>query len=138
MKQEKLIQTMATPHIKLIIDSDDPAIPSKTWKLCLDYRALALIEEKTKRDLKRIEAWADLSSGKDWPIIIHACCQRYNSDVTLEDVYAVMNPQAQRELSDMLFEITFPGVTEAYKRLKEREQDGETAVPNASPATQKV
>lgn len=130
MSKETIVQSCVTPTISINIHGEDAAgnATQKTWKLCLDYRALAKIEETTKRDLKNVAGWRDISSGKEFPVIIHCCLHRYSPSVTLDDVLENLNPQAQRQLSDALFEITFPGVTEAWQKQQE---SGATAVPNA-------
>ncbi|HLX83813.1 MAG TPA: hypothetical protein VKR59_07935 [Terriglobales bacterium] len=135
MSRETTVQSAVTPTFSIVINGEDAAgnPTTKTWKLCLDYRALAAIEDATNRDLKKIENWKDISSGKEFPQIIHCCLRRYNPDVTLDDVLENLNPQAQLPLSDALFCITFPGVVEAFKKQKE---DGATAVPNEQTATQ--
>lgn len=132
MSKETIVQSVVTPTISINIHGEDAAgnATQKTWKLALDYRALAKIEETTSRDLKKIEAWKDISSGKEFPQIIHCCLHRYSPDVTLDDVLENLNPQAQRALSDALFEITFPGVVEAWKK-----QQAEGASPNVPTAT---
>jgi hypothetical protein len=134
VSKETVVQSAATPTISINIHGEDAAgnETQKTWKLCLDYRALASIENATKRDLKNITAWKDISSGKEFPQIIHCCLHRYSPDVTLDDVLENLNPQAQRQLSDALFDITFPGVVEAWKKQQEA---GATASPNAETAT---
>src|ERR1017187_9789092 len=116
---ESTIQTTVTPTVAIVIEGDEP----KKWTLCLDYRALAKIEAATKRDLKKIEGWKEISSGVEFPKIIHCCLGRYSPDVTLEDVLDNLNPQAQRLLSDALFELTFPGVIEAVAKKQAEQAD---------------
>ena len=129
MKDETVLKLAITPHFKLSIDKEDGTEP-EVWCLCLDYRALARIEDATGLDLKKIEAWKDISSGKHFPKIIWGALQRFNPEVDPERVLDILNPEAQRILSDKLFELCFPGVQEAYeKTLKERET-GVTASPN--------
>jgi hypothetical protein len=134
---ENTIQTTVTPTVDIVIAGPTKdAAASKVWKLCLDYRALAKIENATKRDLKTIEGWKDISSGKEFPQIVWCCLGRYSPEVTLEDVLDNLNPQAQRLLSDALFELTFPGVMEAYAKQQEEEKaTGATASPNVPAAT---
>jgi len=138
VSKETVVQSVVTPTISINIHGEDAAgnLTQKTWKLCLDYRALAKIEATTKRDLKNISAWKDISSGVEFPQIIWCCLGRYNPDVTLDQVLENLNPQAQRALSDALFEITFPGVVEAWtKSQEESKATGATATPNALTAT---
>lgn len=130
--KETIVQSTVTPTVSIIINGEDAAgnPTAKTWKMCLDYRALSKIEDATKRDLKKIENWRELSSGKDFPVIIHCCLGRYSPDVSLDDVLDNLNPQAQRYLSDALFELTFPGITEAFNK-----QQTEGTSPNAQTVT---
>jgi len=90
----------------------------RTWKLCLDYPALGKIEAETGIDIMRIANWEKIRSGVEFPKIIHACLVTYSPDVTLEDVIENLNPEAQRLLSDALFELAFPGVAEAWAKQK--------------------
>jgi hypothetical protein len=90
----------------------------RTWKLCLDYPALAKIEAETGIDVMRIDNWEKIRSGVEFPKIIHACLVTYSPDVTLDDVIATLNPEAQRLLSDALFELAFPGVAEQWVKNK--------------------
>jgi hypothetical protein len=130
--KETIVQSTVTPTVSIVINGEDAAgnPTAKTWKMCLDYRALAKIEDATKRDLKKIENWRELSSGKDFPVIIHCCLGRYSPDVTLDDVLDNLNPQAQRYLSDALFELTFPGVIAAVEK-----QQAAGALPNEPTVT---
>lgn len=113
------IKTRITPHFSLVIDNED-GNPPKTWKLCYTYKAIAKIEEAIGLDLKKIEAWREISSGKHFPTIVWGGLEKFNPEVTLEEVLAILNPEAQRLLSDEIFNLMFPGVKEAYeKQLKE-------------------
>jgi hypothetical protein len=135
MKQESILKTRITPHFSLEIDQED-GNPPKVWKLCYTYKAIAKIEEAIGKDLKRVEDWKDLSSGKEFPTIVWGGLDRYNPDVTLEEVTEVLNPEAQRLLSDEIFELMFPGVTKAYQQaLAEQKESGAAADPNASAGT---
>lgn len=120
---ESTIQSITTPTLKIAFDGQE-----KAWTMCLDYRALAKIEELTGRDLKKIAGWKDISSGKEFPQIIWACLNRYSPEVTLDDVLDRLNPQAQRLLSDALFELTFPGLMDSMAA----EKSGTS--PNGEPA----
>ena len=124
--KESVIKTCITPYFKLVIDNEDGT--EKVWKLCYDYRSIAQIEEFTGLDLKRIESWRSISSGKQFPQVVHGGLHRYNPEVTLDDVLDMLNPQAQRLLSDEIFSLMFPGVVEAWKKSQEQ---GE--VPTESP-----
>jgi hypothetical protein len=135
MKNETIVQSVVTPTVSIVINGEDLAgnTTQKIWKLCCDYRALAKIETATKRDLKKIENWKDISSGSEFPVIIHCCLGRYSPDVTLDEVIDNLNPQAQNMLSDALFELTFPGVTAAWVKAKT-----EGTLPNAPTVTPSV
>ena len=129
MKDETVLKLAITPHFRITIDKEDGT--SEDWRLCLDYRALARIEEATGRDLKKIEAWKDISSGKDFPHIVWGSLQRFNPEVSIDRVLDVLNPEAQRILSDKLFELCFPGARQLYeKHLAEQKETGATADPN--------
>jgi hypothetical protein len=132
MKEESIIKSAITPYFKLVIDTED-GNPPKEWRLCYDYRSIALIEKSTGLDLKHIEAWKSISSGDQFPKIIHGGLHRYNSEVTLDQVFDWLNPQAQRLLSDTIFKLMFPGVVEAW--AKSQEGTGATETPNDQPAT---
>jgi hypothetical protein len=145
MKDEQVLQFAITPHFKIEIDKEDGTEP-EVWRLCLDYRALARIEDATADpehnlpglDLKKISAWQDISSGKHFPKIIWGALQRFNPEVEVERVLDILNPEAQRILSDKLFELCFPGVKEAYqKSLDEMSAGatGATADPNVTAGT---
>lgn len=123
-----------TPHFRVEIDKEDGSEP-EVWRLCLDYRALARIGDATGLDLKKLESWKDISSGKHFPTIIWGSLQRFNPEVEPERVLDLLNPEAQRILSDKLFELCFPGVREAYEKLLEKDT-GATAEGNAQTATQ--
>jgi hypothetical protein len=130
MPEEITIQSTVTPAIKLVINGVDAAgKPTSTvWKVCFDYRAIAKCEAATGKDLKSIMAWQNIKSGTDFPQIVHAGLNRYNPDVTLDQVTDALNPQAQTLLSDAIFDMLFPGVREAWKAS---EAKSETESPNA-------
>jgi hypothetical protein len=132
MKDETL-KFAITPHFRVEIDKEDGSEP-EVWRLCLDYRALARIEDATGLDLKKLEAWKDISSGKHFPKIIWGSLQRFNPEVEPDRVLDILNPEAQRILSDKLFELCFPGVRAAYEKLLS-EETGATADPNVQTGT---
>lgn len=133
---ESTIKTKVTPHFRLEIDAEDGSAP-KVWKLCYDYRAIAKIEEAIGIDLKKIEAWKELSSGKHFPQIVWGGLNRYNPEVTLEEVIDVLNPEAQVLLSAEIFNLMFPGVREAVARKLKEIESGATADPNVQTETPK-
>ncbi len=129
-KEETVVQSLCTDHIAIIVHDEDAAgnPTTQTWKLCIDYRAIAKVEVETGRDLKKLESWKDISSGKDFPKIVWCCLGRYNPNVTLDDVLDKLNPAAQRILSDELFFLCFPGMREAL----DKEAKGETVNPQTA------
>jgi hypothetical protein len=136
MTKESILKTRVTPHFSLVIDKED-GTPPVTWKLCYTYKAIAKIEEFTGLDLKKFDAWKDISSGKHFPAIVWGGLEKYNPDVTLEQVVEVLNPEAQKILSDEIFNLMFPGVREAWeKELDKLKGTGETASPNVETETQ--
>jgi len=133
-KEETTVQSMCTDYFNIVINDEDAAGNStkKIWKLCYDYRAIAKIEKTIGRDIKKIEAWKDLSSGTDFPAIVHGGLNRYHPDVTIDQVLDVLNPAAQRILSDEIFYLMFPGMREVIEKQAET---GATADPNPLTAT---
>jgi hypothetical protein len=131
MPDETVLKLAITPHFKISIDKEDGTEP-EVWRLCLDYRALARIEDAIGLDLKKIDVWKDISSGKHFPKIIWGSLQRFNPEVTADQVLDILNPEAQRILSDKLFDLCFPGVKDAYaKLLAEQKETGASADPNS-------
>jgi hypothetical protein len=131
MSKQTEIKTRVTPHFTLILDSEDGA-PARTWRLCYTYKAIARIEEATGLDLKKVDDWQKISSGKDFPKIVWGGLEKFNPEVTLDEVIEALNPEAQRLLSDEIFELMFPGIVEA---LKKHQAAGATADPNLQTAT---
>jgi hypothetical protein len=132
-KQVSEVQSACTPEIRLVVNTEDAAgnTVAKIWRIVLDYRALAIIEKETGRDLKRIEQWKDVKSS-EFPVFVHAGLHRYHPDVSREEVENNLNPASQRPLSDAFFEMCFPGVAEAWNKQQET---GATADPNEKTAT---
>src|SRR5258705_12526330 len=130
MANEKVIKTRTTDHFSLIIDSEDGS-PAKVWKLCYDYRAIAKIEEAIGKDIKNINSWVALSSGKDFPAIVWGGLNRYNPEVTVEQVLDILNPDVHRLLMDEIFFMMFPQVKEALEKQRKEKESGATASPNA-------
>jgi hypothetical protein len=126
-----LITTRVTPHFTLVIDAEDGSAP-QTWKLCPTYRAIAKIEEAIGLDIKKYEDWKNLSSGKHFPTIVWGLLDKFNPEVSLDEVVEVLNPESQKILSDEIFFLMFPGVREAIEKQK---ATGETESPNAQTAT---
>ena len=125
------IKMRVVPHFTLLLDAEDGTEPKK-WTLCYTYKAIAKIEEAIGKDIKRIESWQDLSSGNDFPVIVWGGLDKFNPEVTLDEVKEILNPEAQRALSDAIFELMFPGVREAFAKLKDT---GATADPNVETGT---
>jgi len=134
MKEETVVQSMCTDYFNIVINGEDAAgnPTKKTWKLCFDYRSIAKIEKTIGRDIKKIEAWKNLSSGTDFPAIVHGGLNRYHPDVTLDEVLDVLNPAAQRVLSDEIFYLMFPGMREVIEKQAET---GAAVDPNPPAAT---
>jgi hypothetical protein len=131
------LKMRVTPHFTLILDAEDGTDPKK-WTLCYTYKAIAKIEEAIGKDIKKISDWQSLSSGKDFPVIVWGGLDKFNPEVTLEEVRDVLNPECQRLLSDAIFELMVPGVREAYEKQLEAidaKGTGATADPNAQTAT---
>lgn len=130
------VQSATTPEVRLVVNSEDAAGNplSKTWRLVLDYRALATIEKATGRDLKDYKAWAEIKSS-EFPVFVHACLQRYHKEVSLEDVENSLNPACQVGLSNAFYEMCFPGALERWAKIQaEAKEKGATASPNAPTA----
>jgi hypothetical protein len=128
------IKMRTTPHFSLVLDAEDGTSP-KTWKLAYTYKAIAKVEEAIGKDIKRIADWNNLSSGKDFPVIVWGGLDKFNPEVTLEEVRDILNPECQRLLSDAIFELMFPGAKEAYQKILDAKDSGATADPNV-PAVQ--
>ena len=131
MKEESIIKTCITPHFTLIIDNEDGT--TKVWKLCYTYKAIAAIEDATGLDIKKYDTWKSISSGKQFPQIVWGGLQKYNPEVTLDEVQDILNPEAQIKLLNVIFELLYPGLVEAYKKLEAEHSTGTgvTANPNA-------
>lgn len=122
---ETIIQSTVTPTIKILVQGGTEV--DRTWTLCLDYRALAKIEKETGLDLKKAGNWPSIRSGETFPKIIWCCLGRYSPDVTEDDVRDNLNPQAHDLLWGALFDITFPGLSEAWEKAqKEKTSPNET------------
>ena len=130
MKKDSILKTCITPHFTLEIDAED-GNPPKVWKLAYTYGAIAKIENLIGKDIKKVDDWKDLSSGSDFPVIVWGGLDKFNPEVTLDEVKEILNPECQRVLSDAIFELCFPGVREAFeKALKEQKEAGATVNPN--------
>lgn len=131
---ETVIQSAVTPHIKIVLNGEDGSAVA-TWKVCMDYRAIAKFEAATGKDAKRIDAWQSISSGREFPALVHAGLNRYNPEVTLDQVLDMLNPQTQTLLSNAIFDTLFPGVAEAWAKRQAEKAAGATADPNAPAET---
>ncbi|MGB8990069.1 MAG: hypothetical protein WCC37_25960 [Candidatus Sulfotelmatobacter sp.] len=133
----EVIKTRIAPNFKLEIDMEDGQ-PPKVWRLCYTYKAIAKVEEATGLDLKRFQDWDKISSGKHFPAIVHGGLERFNPEVTLQDVTDVLNPEAQKHLSDAIFDLMFPGARDMYAKLMQDKETGATASPNVVTETPKL
>jgi len=132
--QNTEVQSAVMDHFNIVVVNEDAAGNEikKTWRLVYDYRSIAKIEKAIGRDIKKIEAWKNLSSGTDFPAIVHGGLNRYHPDVTLDEVLDVLNPAAQRVLSDEIFYLMFPGMREVIEKQAET---GAAVDPNPPAAT---
>ena len=137
MAKESPLKMRTTPHFTLELDSED-GTPNKVWKLCYDYRSIAAIEEETGLDLKKLEDWKNISSGKQFPKIVQGGLKRYNPEVTLDQVLDVLNPDAQELLRAAIFDLLYPGLQEAWLKREAEKASGATASPNAQKETSSV
>jgi len=132
---ESILKNKVVDHITIEIDPED-GTQSRKWKLCYNYRAIAAIEDAIGRDIKKITDWKDLSSGKHFPVIVWGGLRKFNPEVSLDEVLDVLNPTAQNTLSDLIFDLMFPGVKEAFEKLQRDKGAGATANPNSQTATE--
>ena len=123
------LKMRVTPHFTILLDAEDGSEPRK-WTLMYTYKAIAKVEEAIGKDIKKISDWNTLSSGKDFPAIVWGGLDKCNPEVTLDEVIDILNPEAQRALSDAIFEMMFPGVAAAYAKILEDQKTGVTADPN--------
>ncbi len=79
------IKMRVTPHFTLVLDAEDGTDP-KVWRLCYTYAAIAKVEEAIGKDIKKIADWNNLSSGKDFPVLVWGGLDKFNPEVTLEEV----------------------------------------------------
>jgi hypothetical protein len=124
------IKMRVTPHFSILLDAEDGTEPRK-WVLSYTYKAIAKIEDAIGKDIKKVSDWQTISSGKDFPIIVWGGLDKFNPEVTLDEVKDILNPECQRLLSDAIFNLMFPGIQEAYQKLLDEQKDGATASPNA-------
>jgi hypothetical protein len=129
--KDNVIVTRTTPHFRLDIISDDGK--TKSWKLCYTYRAIAKIEESTGLDLKKYDDFQKITSAQ-FPKIVLGGLEKFNPEVTLEEVLEVLNPEAQGAIREVVFDLMFPGLREAY----EEKLKGGTKPPNAQAETTSV
>jgi len=111
---ENVIQSAVTPTLKIIVEKELGA--RAEWTLCLDYRALALIEKETGLDLKTPKGWDALTTSTNLPTVVWCGLRRYSPEVTKEEVLDGLNPEAHHILRAKLLEMTYPDVAEALKR----------------------
>jgi hypothetical protein len=133
MKEETVLKLAITPHFRVSIENEDGT--TTDWRLCLDYRALARIEEKTGLDLKRRSSWAQDGNlaSKHYPTIVWGALQKFNPEVTADQVLDVLSPDAQNELFVQLSLLCFPDLRADYERfMANQKETGATADPNVS------
>jgi hypothetical protein len=128
--KETTIQSTVTPHVLIVIQKPDST--EETWKMCLDYRAIAKFESETGLDVKRPDTWEQITSGETFAKLVWCCLTRYSPHITFDDVLDNLNPAAHQYLRAALLELTFPGFLErAAQRITEQ-----GASPNGQPDSQ--
>ena len=132
---ESIIKTRVTPSFRLEIDPEDGS-PIKVWRLCPTYKAIAKIEEKIGKDIKKWDSWP--LSSKDFPVVVWGMLDKFNPEVSVEEVIEVLNPEAQLQLANVITDLMFPGLREAFEKAQREKDTGETADPNAPKATPSV
>ena len=70
------------------------------------------------------------------PTLVHAGLAKYHPDVTLEQITDLLNPEAQNQIQNAIFDLLFPGILERIEKLKAETEQGE--LPNAQAATSGV
>jgi hypothetical protein len=132
--QNTEVQSAVMDHFNIVVVNEDAAGNEikKTWRLVYDYLSIAKIEKAIGRDIKKISSWKDLSSGTDFPAIVHGGLNRYHPDVTLDEVLDVLNPAAQRVLSDEIFYLMFPGMREVIEKQAETGAAADSNPPAAT------
>lgn len=133
MKQKETpLKIRSLDILRIEVDAEDGSEP-KVLRLCYDYNAIAFVEDKIGRDIKLLSSWEKLSSGKDFPTLVLGGLQRFNPEVTLDEVIRMINPASQVALSNWIFEQMFPGAAEAYEKFLAT--GGATESPNVMTAT---
>jgi len=127
----KELKNAVIDHYTLVLDAEDGSEPRKL-KLTYGYGALARIEEATGLDLKKLDDWGKISSGK-FPAIVWGGLTKFHPEISLDEVIDFLNPAAQRMLSDEIFYLMFPGMRELIEKQKAAgatAPTGATADPN--------
>ncbi len=133
VKKENVVKSQVIDHFTLVVLNEDGT--ERELKLVYTYRAIAKIEDAIGKDLKKWEDWQNLSSGKDFPTIVWGGLDKYHPRITLDEVCDFLNPEAQDLLKVEISKLMFPGWAEAYEKLKQQRDKGESEVPNEQTAT---
>lgn len=130
MSREQLsVKSKARNYATVVLDAED-GTPAKEWRLEYDYRGISRCEDALGIDLKDVGRWADVCKSKNFPTVVWSGLNRYHSDVTLDRVIDVLNPEAQDKLQEIVFALLHPALHEAWKKHKAELESGATADPN--------
>jgi hypothetical protein len=136
-KPETIITSKVVDHWTLVLDQEDGSEPKK-WKLCYDYRGIAKAEQTTGLNLLNLDDWKKVISPVYFPQVVWAGLNRFNPDVTLEEVQDVLNPEAQDILAEKILFLLHPTVKSAMEKFRAEKATGATADPNPPAAPQSV
>lgn len=118
MKPIKVLEASVLSTTTLVIVDD--AGDKKSYRLVLDYNAIAKAQDVIKRDLSKPEGWQNLS-GADLSAIAWAALDRFHPDVKLETVRSWLQPAQRDDLFVMLFEQCYPGMLDKLVAISEEE-----------------
>jgi hypothetical protein len=121
------LQAAILPITKIVVKGVDGN--ETTYRLVLDYNAIAKAEGVVGRDLSRTENWVKLS-GAQLSAIVWSALDKYHKEVTLEECRSWLAPAQQGQLFEMLIEQCYPGILARIEKSMAEIPVGETE-PNA-------
>jgi hypothetical protein len=111
------------------LEVDDENGKTTTYKLALDMNAIAAAYEDIGKDFAKFETWKNEIPSPETLKLFWYSLKRFHPEVTFEEVGRWLNAEALIHVTNLLWELAFPGVVEQINKNKENTAQGES-LPN--------
>ena len=116
------LQKALVPFANLEVETDAGI---KKYKLVLDFNAIARAQEELGKDFALFTSWAQGMTSLETVKLCYYALKRHHPDITWKELGSWFSPEHIAPLSNLLFDLAFPGTLDRIKKSLEDKSKGE-------------